>query len=179
VKPAIALLGVGMFAILLQAFLASLIPPALMPDLSFLLVVALGTRLRSTGTGLLLASGLGYLADLFSGSLLGLHALLRVLAFGAARLCSRQLNLRGALPQAVFVGFLTLVNALGVAVLMAFFSPEAGFGVPPVGTLLLHALVNAIFGPMVAGGCEALLAWAGEDDRGRQLLRLEARSFRS
>ena len=171
-KPALALLAAGTLAILLQSVVTDLFPGRVGPDLGFLIVVALGSRFRSTGGGLLLAALLGYLADLFSGSLLGLHALLRVLAFGAARLAMGHLNLRGVLPQAVFIGFLTLANALGVALLTTFFSPDAGLSLAPLGLLLGHATVNAFFGPIVARGCEWVLALAGESDRGRHLLRL-------
>jgi rod shape-determining protein MreD len=173
VKPALALVAMGILAIVLQSVVTDLFPGRVGPDLGFLIVVALGSRLRSTSGGLLLAALLGYLADLFSGSLLGLHALLRVLAFGAARLAMGHLNLRGVLPQAVFIGFLSVANALGVAILTAFFSPDAGFGLAPVGLLLGHATVNAFFGPIVARGCEWVLAVAGDADRGRHLLRLD------
>ena len=174
-KPAVALLLVSAFAVMVQGAAAGLIGHFIIPDLGLLIVVALGTRWRSLASGIVLAALIGYLADLLSGSLLGQHALLRMLAFAAARVGSRSLNLRGALPQAVFVGILSLVNALGVAVLTTFFAPDTGFGIASAGALLAHAGINAVFAPLVALGTDRLLGLVSDDDAGRRLLRFEPR----
>jgi rod shape-determining protein MreD len=175
VKPAVALLLISAFAVMVQGAAAGWIEQLAVPDLGLLIVVALGTRWRSLASGIALAALIGYVADLLSGSLLGQHALLRMLAFAAARVGSRSLNLRGALPQAVFVGILTLVNALGVAVLTAFFVPDAGFGLASAGALLTHAGINAVFAPLVALGTDRILGLVSDGDAGRRLLRIEPR----
>jgi rod shape-determining protein MreD len=175
VKPAVTLLLIGALAVMVQGAAAGWMEQRAVPDLGLLIVVALGTRWRSLASGIVLAALIGYLADLMSGSLLGQHALLRMLAFAAARVGSRSLNLRGALPQAVFVGILTLLNALGVAVLTAFFAPDAGFGLASAGALLTHAGVNAVFAPLVALGTDRVLGLVSDDDAGRRLLRIEPR----
>jgi rod shape-determining protein MreD len=176
VKPAIALLLLGALAVMLQGAAGGFAPPRWIPDLGFLVVVALAPRWRSAAGGLVLAALIGYIADLLSGSLLGQHTLLRLIAFAAARVASRSLNLRGTLPQAVFVGILTLVDALGAAVLTAFLAPPAlGFGLPAPGALLTHAGVNAAFAPLAAWVTDRVLALVSDEDAGRRLLRFAPR----
>ena len=174
-KPVFALFLVSAFAVMVQGAAAGQMEHRYVPDLGLLIVIALGARWRSLDSGFMLASLIGYLADLLSGSLLGQHALLRMLAFAAARVGSRSLNLRGALPQAVFVGVLSLFNALGVAALTAFFAPGVGFGLAPAGALLTHAGINAVFAPLVALGTDRVLRLVSDDDAGRHLLRIETR----
>jgi rod shape-determining protein MreD len=177
VKRVLALLVVGTLAAMLQGAVAGFMPARFCPDLGFLIAVAIGLCWRSTAGGLVVAASLGFVADLLSGSLLGQHALLRVLAFGAARLPSRNINLRGPLPQALFVAGLTAANALAVGALTAFFSPGAGFGVAALGDLPVHAGVNAAFAPFVTRATEALLGRLGDEEAGRRLLRLEPRRW--
>ena len=174
IKTGLAVLGMGAFAIVFQGAVAGTLSPPWCPDLGFLIVIALGPRLASGSVGLTLAAALGYLSDLLSGSLLGQHVLLRMLAFGAARRAGRQLDLRGVLPQAVFAGSLSGLNALALAVVTAFFV-GSGFGWPAPMSLLAHAVVDAVFAPLVAVGVDRLLAWVGEDDAGRRLMRFEPR----
>jgi len=177
VKRVLGLLVVGTLAAMLQGAVAGFIPARFCPDLGFLIAVAIGLCWRSTAGGLVVAASLGFVADLLSGSLLGQHALLRVLAFGAARLPSRNLNLRGPLPQALFVAGLTAANAVAVGALTAFFSPGAGFGIAALGDLPAHACVNAVFAPFVTRATEALLGRLGDEEAGRRLLRLEPRRW--
>lgn len=176
-KRVLALLVVGTLAAMLQGAAARFVPARFCPDLGFLIAIAIGLCWRSTTGGLVVAASLGYVADLLSGSLLGQHALLRVLAFGAARLPSRNLNLRGPLPQAIFVAALTAANALAVGALTAFFWPGAGFGVAALGDLPTHACVNAVAAPFVTHATEGLLGRLGDEEAGRRLLRLEPRSW--
>jgi rod shape-determining protein MreD len=176
VKPLLAVLGLGIAAPMIQGGAGKLLPASLCPDLGLLLVVAIGLSWRSTAGGLLLASGLGFVTDLLSGSLLGQHALLRVFAYGAARIGARQLNLRGALPQAMFVACLTVANALVLLALTAFFAPGSAVWVPP-SELLTQAAVNALLAPPVAAGVAALIGRLGDEEGGRRLLRLEPRNW--
>ena len=174
IKTGLAILGMGAFAIVLQGALAGFLSPSWCPDLGFLIVIALGPRFSSGAGGLSVAAILGYFSDLLSGSLLGQHVLLRMLAFGAARRAGRQLDLRGVLPQAVFAGSLSGLNALAFAVVTAFFV-GSGFGWPAPRALLAHAAVDAVFAPLVAVAVDRLLAWVGEDDASRSLMRFEPR----
>ena len=67
--------------------------------------------------GLLLACALGFATDMLSGALLGSHALLRMVAFCAARIGGGHFNLRAPLPQALFVAGFTIFNAAAVGAL--------------------------------------------------------------
>ena len=176
-KRALALLLLGLLMTMLQGALATFVHPPLVPDLGLLMVVAIGLCFPSAAGGVVMAATLGYVADLFSGSLLGQHALLRVLAFGAARLGSRQLNLRGALPQVVFVAGLTSVHALLLATLTSFMAGGAGPGSIGLGDLLTHSLVNALCSPLVAGLTARVVSRLGEEDGSRRLLSLEPGSW--
>lgn len=176
-KCALALLVLGLLVTMAQGAVALFVPAHACPDLRLLLVVAIGLGWRSSAGGVVLALALGYVGDLLSGTLLGQQALLQVLVYAAARGGSGQLNLRGALPQAGFVAFLTAAHAVALAASTAFFVPGVSFAFPAPGALLVHSAVNA----GVAPGVTALVAWLvarlGPDEAGRRLLRLEPRSF--
>lgn len=172
-KRALALLLLGVLATMLQGAVATFAPPLLVPDLGLLMVFAIGFCWRSAAGGVLLAATLGYVADLLSGSLLGQHALLRVLAFGAARLGSRHLNLRGPLPQVVFVAALTSLHALLLATLTSFFAGGVGPGSMAPGDLVAHSLVNALCAPVVAGLTARVVSRLGDEDSARRLVTLE------
>jgi len=173
------LFGVGWLALVVQSALATMLPPPYCPDLGLLVVVAIGLSWERAATGMLLATALGFCADLFSGSLLGQHALLRLAAYTGARLASRQLNLRGALPLAVFVAALSVLYALVLLALTAFFAGSVGVGLGWVVESIQHGLVNAALAPGVSGLVQRIGVWAGADDGSRRPLRLEAREARS
>lgn len=174
-RVAAALFAGGALLTLFQGAAAAFVPARFVPDLAFLWVLALGLCWRSAGGGLSIAAALGFLADLLSNSLFGQHALLRLVAFGAARVGSRSLNLRGPLPQAVFAGALTVVNAAAFGALTAFFTP--GSDVP---WLVWRDLgpqipINALFAPIVAAAAARVVRMVGDDDSGRRLV-LEPRN---
>jgi rod shape-determining protein MreD len=175
VKRVLGLLGLGAAALAVQGAVATFLPARLLPDLGFLLVIALGLCWRSAVGGVCVSAMIGFATDLLSGSLLGQHALLRMVVYTAARLGSRHLNLRGALPQAVFVAALTVANAVGLAVLTSFFSPGAGVGIGALRELLPQALVNALFAPLVAHATARAVARLGDEDSGQRLLPMTQR----
>ena len=175
-KRTLALLLIGIAAPVVQGAANTFVPARFTPDLGFLIVIALGLHWRSAAGGLVISAALGFVADLLSGSLLGEHALLRLLAFGAARSASRHLNLRGSLPQAIFVLFFTAVNVLGIGVLNTFFTSGGGFDLVTLRDLLPHASINALFAPLVSRVVDAVATTLGDDEGGRRLLYLEPRS---
>jgi rod shape-determining protein MreD len=177
VKSALVLLLAGAVATMAQGVLATLLGPRACPDLGLLFVIAIGLCWRSAGGGLVLAGALGALADLLSGSLLGQHTLLRLFAYAASRVLSRRLNLRGALPQALFVMGLTAANAVALGALTAFFWPGSPGGPALAADLVVHALANGVCAPFVTGATDRLLARAGDEEAGRRTLRLEPRGF--
>lgn len=161
---------------MVQGAANTFVPARFTPDVGFLIVIALGLHWRSTAGGLALSAVLGFVADLLSGSLLGEHALLRLLAFGSARFASRHLNLRGSLPQAVFVLFFTAVNLVGIGLLDTFFRSGGGFEVAMLRDLVPHASVNALFAPLISRVVEAVATTLGDEEGGRRLLNPEPRS---
>ncbi|HKK50298.1 MAG TPA: hypothetical protein VKA74_01865, partial [Myxococcota bacterium] len=70
-KSFLAILALGLLALIGQGALARLLPPPWCPDIAWLVVVALGLRWPHFLSGLLLAVLLGYAMDLVSGSLMG------------------------------------------------------------------------------------------------------------
>jgi rod shape-determining protein MreD len=169
------LLFIGIAAPVVQGAVNTFVPARFTPDLGFLIVIALGLHWRSAAGGLALAAALGFVADLLSGSLLGEHALLRLFAFGVARFASRHLNLRGSLPQAVFVLFFTAVNVLSIGLLNTFFASGGGFDLVALRDLLPHAAINALFAPFVSRVVEAVATTFGAEEGGRRPLYLEPR----
>lgn len=178
-KRAFALLVLGVLATMGQGAAAAFLPPRWCPDLGLLVAVAIGLCWRSSAGGVAVVVALGYVADLFSGTLLGQHALLRVLVYGASRAASAHLNLRGALPQAVFVALLTAAHAVALAGSTAFFLPGVGLVLPPAGAVAVHAVANAPCAPLVTAVVARLVTLLGPEEGGRRLLRLEPRSFRA
>jgi cell shape-determining protein MreD len=175
-KRGLVLFGVGVVALMSQGAAAGVVPARFVPDLGLLLVFAVALAVRSPLPGVALAGGIGYVTDLLSGGLLGQHVLLRMAAYGAARIGGTRLNLRGALPRAVFVFFLSLGHALGLWLLAVFFVPDAAGGLLAPGTLLTQALVNAAFAPAITEGISFLSARLSDEEAGRPM-RLEPRSF--
>jgi rod shape-determining protein MreD len=175
VKRTSLILLIGIAAPVLQGALNTFVPARFAPDLGLLVVIALGLHWRSTAGGLALAATLGFAADLLSGSLLGQQALLRLLAFGAARFASGHLNLRGAVPQSLFVLGLTAMNAHGIATQNVFFTAGGGFDLVMLRDLLSHALVNALFASPVSRLVETVANSFGDDEGSRRGLRLTTR----
>ncbi len=174
-KPALAMIAIGLGVLVAQGAIAVLVSPPYCPDLGLLFVIAIGLRWEGLGGGLCIATFLGYAADLLSGSLFGQHALLRLFTFVAARVSSRQLNLRGAFPIAVFAAGASLAYGLAVLVLGSFFAESVGLSWGWLADSLRHAPINALFAPLAALAVEKSLAWFGEEDALRRPLRLEAR----
>jgi rod shape-determining protein MreD len=176
-KRGALLLVVGVLALLFQGAVAAEIPARFVPDLGLLMVVAFGVSLRSGVGGVTLAALLGFVTDLLSGSLLGQHALLRMAALAATRLFSGRLNLRGPLPQLIFVTALSVGDAFALWALAAFFSPEALPGPGIRNGLLAHALINGLCAPFVIAATGRLLNLAGREEAGQRLMRLEPRDW--
>lgn len=173
-KRAIVVLLVGYAAVMIQGSVNAFLPPHLTPNLGLLIIIAVGLFWRSAASGIVIAAVLGFTADILSGSLLGEQALLGMLAFLAARFGSQHLNLRGALPQALFVFGYTVVNAFGIGILDEFFDLRAGILSMMLQFLPIHALANAVCAPFVAHGVEVLTNSFGSEEGGRRQVHLPA-----
>jgi rod shape-determining protein MreD len=158
---AVALLGIA--GLVVQGGLSSLLPAGLAPDLGLLVVVGAGLCLPAA-SGFCVSAIIGYAADLLSGSLLGAHALVRVLCYGAARLSNRRLHLGRGLPLAVFVLGATLVSGGALLGLGRMFGEPLPFDLASARVLALHACVNALLASPVIGCVEALVRRLHGDD---------------
>jgi rod shape-determining protein MreD len=167
------LLACAVAAWIAHGTLATLLPAALAPDLTLVLTVAVAV----TGpplSGLFFAAGVGFGADLLSGALLGQHALLRILVFAAARALGAQFDLRRGLPLAIFVGVLSVADALGLLVLGSLFQETTLLGFDAVGVVLARSLWAALLAPVTVRALNALQEWLEEGDTRREV-RLEPR----
>ena len=170
-----AMFATGVIALVVQGALARIVPPPWCPDLGLLVVLSVGLRWRGLPLGLALASALGFAADLLSGSLLGQHALLRLIAFASAFLAGRQLNLKGSLPLVVFAGSVSFAYGVAVSAVSGFFSGAAAPGPSWLLESLWHALVNGALAPAVFGVVSRVAARTGSEDALSRTLRIEAR----
>jgi len=177
VKPVAAIFALVFGIPMLQGALAPFLPPAFRPDLALLVVFALSLAWRNTATGLVLAAICGFVVDLFSGALLGQHALLSVLAFVATRALSVHVSMIGALPQMTCAAALTVVHAIGIVGLTAFFTPGADFSLPRFWVVVPRVAVNAIAAPGVSWIVSGLVAWVVGEDVGRRPLRIATRRW--
>lgn len=168
------LFATGVLALVLQGALATVVSPPWCPDLGLLVVLSIGLRWRGLAVGLALAAALGFAADLLSGSLVGQHALLRLIAFSSAFLAGRQLNLKGSLPLVVFAMSVSFVYGVAVYAVSTFF---VGAGAPSFAWLfdgVWHALVNGVAAPGVFSIVSRLASWAGGDDALSRTLHIDA-----
>jgi len=173
-KRTLAILLLGLLAPMIQGALSAFVPTGWFPDVGLLLVMALGLAWPGAIAGALLASFVGFVSDLLSGSLVGQHALLWLCAFWAARVVSSHVNLHGAPTQMVLAAGLTTGAALAMSALTAFFSPDRVTGLATAPALLSQIAVNSLAGPPVISAVAALLARLDEES-GRRVLRLEPR----
>jgi hypothetical protein len=102
--------------------------------------------------------------------------LLRMAAFGAARIGSRRFNLRGPVPLAIFTAGLCVANGLATWALAAFFAPGAAPPLPPAGEFAAQALLNGLLAPVAVAGVTRICQALG-DEEGSRLMRLEPRKF--
>ena len=109
-RQLLAMGALGVLALVIQSALATFVPPPYCPDLGLLVVIAIGLRWRGLTVGLLLAALLGFAADIMSGTLMGQHALLRMVAFASA--FSRS-GVRKTSPSSAFAASVTSSSPMG------------------------------------------------------------------
>ncbi len=174
-KRGLAVVVLGLLALGVQAGLALVVPRELCPDLGLLVVIAMGLHWHQATSGLLVAFALGLAADLLSSSILGAHALLRVLVFATTALARSQVNLRGGATLALFAAGMTILCAAALFSLIRFFG-GAGEGPrwPDVGGLLPHAFINAVFAPVVSTVLVRVCEWV-EGEASRRGLEIDAK----
>jgi cell shape-determining protein MreD len=164
VKSILAILALGLSALIVQGALARMIAPPWCPDLGWLVVIGIGLRWPGFLSGVLMAVPLGYAMDLLSGSLMGQHALMRLSSYLVAAAASRQLDLSGGLPVAIFVFGMTVLYGLGIVATLSFFTGSRGLGLDVLTSALIHAFVNVIAaGPMISLVERVVIRFSDED----------------
>lgn len=163
-----ALLLVGFVALILQGAMARTIPPPWCPDLGWLVVVALGLRWPRFLPGLFASVILGYAMDLVSGSLMGQHALMRLLTYLAAALAARQLDLSGGLPVSILVFGGTLVYGVSVVAVLSFFVGSDGVDFSVLVDAVCHGIANVIAVGPILSLVERILARLSDEEVGRR-----------
>ncbi|MAG29745.1 MAG: hypothetical protein CL908_02485 [Deltaproteobacteria bacterium] len=167
-KSALAVVLLGLAALIVQGALARTFPPPWCPDLAWLVVVGVGLRWPGFLSGLLVALGLGFAADLVSGSLMGQHALMRLVTFFAAAVAARQLDLSGGVPITIFVFGMTFVYGLAIVSTLSFFVGSGGIGLDFFGSATAFAIVNVLAaGPMIVL-VERVLARFSDEEAARR-----------
>jgi rod shape-determining protein MreD len=164
---ALGLLVLGFLAMLAEGTATSFVPSGLCPDLPLLLVIGMALNLGGA-RALLVGAVLGYAADILSGALLGQHALLYVVAFGAASAANRSLELRTALAQATLAGVLTLLNGLLLSFLGSFLGGTLVVDFHLALQLALQAALSFVFAPLVCALVERVASRTGEEDANRR-----------
>jgi len=151
VKSFLVVFGLGFGALVVQGALALTIPPPWCPDLAWLVVVGVGLRWPGFLSGLLVSVPLGYAMDLLSGSIMGQHAFLRMITYLTAAISSRQLDMSGGVPIAIFVFGMTIFYGLGIAATGSFFAGSDAIGFDVLSSGFGHALANVVAaGPMIS-----------------------------
>jgi len=173
VKRASTLLALALAALIFQGALATQLPPPWCPDLALLVLIGIGLRWSGVAGGLVLAALIGYATDLLSGSLFGQHALLDLFAFMATLVATRQLNLRGSWPLAVFAMGLTLAYGLAMLAITGFFVGGVELRWSWLGSQLAHAAASGLFAPAMSSLVGRAASWA-DDEPGRRTLALGA-----
>jgi hypothetical protein len=113
---------------------------------------------------------------MFANELLGQYALIRIVEFVLIRLLNAQLDLKRALPLAVFVFTLTIFDAAAVLGITRLFFGESPFALRETGDLLFRAGINAVVAPMLSAPLRGIVELFTERDarRGRDV-RLETK----
>jgi cell shape-determining protein MreD len=169
-RSMLAILALGVLGLIVESALLNLLPARWVPDLGLLIPVVAILALPPV-EGLLLAAALGLSAGMFSNALLGQHALIRIVEFVVIRVVNAQLDLKRALPLAVFAFAITLFDTAGLLGITRFFFGESPIPLRETGDLLVHAGVNGAVAPMLAAPLRRIVERFAERDarRGREV----------
>jgi len=169
VKRLLLLFVAGFIAVLLQVTVFAHLPfGPVKPDLLLIVVIYVGIFLPATEGGVL-SFALGYLADLFSGNLIGLFTFTRVSAWLVAKLASGMLNLKSVPAQTIFVAFYSFVDYFVMVAALRFFG-GGEYPLPEAASALWKtALMNAVAAPFVIIAISRLERRFSTDDDRRPL----------
>lgn len=138
----------ALVSLAIETALPHLIPVrAIVPNLIVILAVDLGLR-HHGALPALLAFGMGYATDAFSGTHIGLNALFVTMVFVVAYEMSSRLMVTNAFVGAILVMISTVVIALGSIALTSGFDSLSDIG-PLMPALAIQAFLSAIFAPPI------------------------------
>jgi rod shape-determining protein MreD len=165
VRGALVFTVLAMIALLLQT---TVLPRAALgrvtPDLLLIMCVYLGLHQHSVG-GAVGAFLLGYVQDMFSGSLAGLNAFAMGIVFAVVYITSRRLWVDNAISKVVVVFLAAVVKTATIVVLVLTFMSRDRLAGLMLSGALLQALVTAAISPFVfAVLTRTLQPVAGEDE---------------
>ena len=144
---AILLMTTAVTALLLQTTLLPLTALGrATPDLLLIICVYLGLH-RHSVRGAFGAFVLGYLQDMFSGSVVGLNTFAMCLVFTLVYLTSRSLWVDNVLSKIVLVFLASVLKTTAVLVLIAAFMSSAHLWQSVANYLVLEALLAAAVSP--------------------------------
>jgi len=129
VKAVVWFAGLGLVLLLAQGA-ASWLPETLRPDPLLVFALAMGLR-GSSVSSLLMACAAGVAVDVWSGSPVGLFALLRTSACVATRAFDGALYLRAGLPWTFFVAVYSVFDALLMVLCLQWFVGDASLAWGP------------------------------------------------
>lgn len=173
-RDGLVLFLAGAIGLAVESALLSRLPGVLVPALSLLFPVAAALLLGPLA-GLLVSAALGFSADALSGSLLGQHALLRLVEFAVVRLVVGQFDLLRPVPFAAFAFGVALADAAGSAALIQFFLGDFATDRSAVLHVALRALPTAVAAPLVLALARKAVALGGGDVDVRREMRLETK----
>ena len=167
-KSTLAVLALGLAALMLQGGLARALPPPWSPDLAWLVVVGIGLRWPGFLSGFVLSAMLGFAMDAVSGSLLGQHALLRLVTYLAAAIAARQLDLSGGIPTALLTFSLSLAYGFGVVATRSLFLGPAPIGIEVLALAVAQAIVNMVCAGAIVGLVERIVNRFADEEIARR-----------
>lgn len=167
-------LAIGVLQLSLQTSLFMFLPPWLgKPDLLFVLVAFTAYRVDAL-RGALLVFMMGVMADVYSGSLLGLYPSIYVLVYLFIKVAARYVSLDEAAYQVPLIASSYLLAASAVFVITCVFLPD-NLPAWPWGAVLLQLLLLGIMTIPLWSFYGLLLAWCTRERRGvRRLLHRSA-----
>jgi cell shape-determining protein MreD len=174
IRPLGVLAALALAALVVQGALSALLPPALVPDLGLLVAVVAAVSAPPI-PALLVAAGVGYGADLMSGTLLGEQALLRLIAFAATRFVSAQFHLERGLPLATFGFAVGALEPVGLAALSSLFAGASPFGWEALPTVATRAVLLAVLASPAQRLVAGLLGAVQQGETRRREVRFETR----
>ncbi len=166
-KSALALVAIGVLAMLAEGAMTLAVPDALLPNVA-LVVSAAAALFLGGASALLVVAALGFASDLLAGAPLGLGVLSLLVPFAVTRIANGSLELRHGASEAALVALLTPVAALVMAALLRQGGPAAWPGLSTWIGLALQAGVNALVAPAACRLAETVASAAGELDPTRR-----------